>query len=102
MQAFRKLEASEARGEGVDRGLAAERANWIALLQNPHKGMESLALPGVEIRAEEREQTFSQLQQGAGLKTEQAQLEQVFAQIMDARKLPFPARLKADDCVQKQ
>src|SRR5436190_7442357 len=55
MQAFRKLEASEARGEGVDRGLAAERANWIALLQNPHKVMEALALPGVEIRAEERE-----------------------------------------------
>jgi hypothetical protein len=102
LQAFRKLEACEAHGEAIDRGLAAERANWIALLENPPKLMEALTLPGVKIPDDERERTLARLQKGDVLKTEQGQLEQVFAQLMDARKQAFPGRLKADECIQKQ
>jgi hypothetical protein len=102
IQAFRKLEACEAHGEGFDRGLTAERANWMALLEEPHKLMEALTLPGVKIPEEERERTLAQLQKGAALKTEQAQLEQAFAQLMDARKQSFPGRLKADECIQQE
>jgi hypothetical protein len=102
MNLFGKLEAFEARGEGVSRGLAAERAIWTALLANPPKLIEVLSLPGVKIAAEEREQTFARLQKGAELKTEKAQLDEIFTQLMDARKLPFPARLKADACIERQ
>jgi hypothetical protein len=102
IQAFRKLEACEAHGDGFDRGLAAERVNWIALLENPTKLMEALTVPGVTIPDEEREQTFARLQKGDALKTEQAQLEQVFTQFMDARNQSFPGRLKADECIQQQ
>ena len=101
-QAFAKLEARETRGEGFDRGLAGERANWTALLKDPHKLMEVLVVPGIKIPDEERDQLFARLQKGAELKTERAQLDRVFDQLMDARKQSFPARLKADAGIQRE
>jgi hypothetical protein len=102
MKSFKHMEELDARGEGFNRGLVAERAIWMALLDAPQKLLEALSLPGVDIPADDRERTFARLQKGGQLKTEQQTLEKTFEQLMDARKASFPARLKADDLIRQQ
>jgi hypothetical protein len=101
-QAFTKLESCEVRGESFARGFAAERCNWLVLLDDPHKLLEILSLPSVKIPADEREQLFARLLQGGELKVEKTQLEQAYTQLMDARHQSFPAKLKADELVQER
>jgi hypothetical protein len=102
MSAQKKMEEYEAQGEGVNRGLVAERATWMALLDTPQKLVEALSLPGVEIPTDERQRIFTHLQQGGKLKDEQTDLEQTFGRLIDARQAPFPAPLKADALIQEQ
>ncbi|MGH7969339.1 MAG: hypothetical protein ACREIC_11490, partial [Limisphaerales bacterium] len=45
LKAFQKLEDDEARGEGFNHGLAAERATWIALAGTPQKLLELVSAP---------------------------------------------------------
>jgi hypothetical protein len=99
MNAFRKSEAFEASGEGFNRALAAERAIWTALLNDPQKLIEALSVPGVTIPPPQREETFARLRKGTALKTEQTMLDQVFAEVMDVRKSSFPGRLNADESI---
>jgi hypothetical protein len=102
MNTFKKMEEYEARGEGSNRGLAGERATWIALLEEPSNLLEALSLPGVEIPADQREQTLARLNKGGPLKEQQQELDRIFDQLMRARKAPFPARLAADKVIQEQ
>src|SRR5262249_7745853 len=102
MTAFKKLEAKEACGQSFDRGLIAERANWTALLDDPHKLIQALSLPGVNIAPEEREDLFTRVKSGARLKSDQANLDRIFAEFMNARRGALPDRLKADDFIQRQ
>jgi hypothetical protein len=102
MKIFKNMEEYEAGGEGSNRGLAGERATWIALLGEPSKLLEALSLPGVEIRADQREQTLARLNKGGPLKEQQQELDRIFDQLMRARKAPFPARLAADKVIQEQ
>ncbi|HTL17343.1 MAG TPA: hypothetical protein VL793_08905, partial [Patescibacteria group bacterium] len=99
---FKRLERSETDGEGFNRGLVAERANWAALLSNPLKLVQAFNSPGVDLPPEQRERALNQIQQGDRLKTQQAQLDLVFAKLMESRKLPFPGRLNADEYIQRQ
>jgi hypothetical protein len=102
MNTFKKMEEYEAHGEGVNRGLAGERATWIALLDEPAKLLQALSTPGVEIPPDQREQTFARLNKGGPLREQQQQLNRIFGQLMTARKAPFPARLAADKMIQEQ
>jgi hypothetical protein len=102
MNVFKKLEDCEARGEGFDRGLVAERATWTALLEDPQKLMQALSIPGVNLAPEDREQVFARLNSGVKLTTEQVKLNRIFAQLMDARRVSFPDRLKADELIQHE
>ena len=96
---LQKMEDYEARGEGFTRGLAAEHATSMALLQTPQKLVQALTAPGVN--AEQRNQVAARLQQSGKLKEEQQYFEEAFQQLMTARKEAFPDRLKADDFVRR-
>lgn len=100
MNTLKKMEEFEAHGEGFNRGLAGERATWIALLEEPSKLRQALSMPGVEIPADQKEQTFAQLDKAGLLKEQQRELDRIFEQLMTARKAPFPARLAADKVIQ--
>jgi hypothetical protein len=100
MNAFKKMEEHEARGGGFNRGLAGERATWITLLDEPAKLRQALSMPGMEIPADVREQTFAQL--SSSLMEQQRSLDRIFEQLMTARKAPFPARLGADKVIQER
>ena len=102
MQAFKRMEVYEASGEGFQRGLVAERATWMALLAAPQKFSQALALPGVDIPATDRDRISARLEKGGKLKDEQAFLERTFEQLAAARQVPFPARLKADEVIEKR
>jgi hypothetical protein len=102
MNTFKKMEEYEAHGDGFNRGLAGERATWIALLEEPAKVRQTLSMPGVEIPADLREQTLAQLNKAGPLKEQQRDLDHIFEQLITTRKAPFPARLGADKVIQEQ
>jgi hypothetical protein len=102
MNTFKKMEEYEARGEGSNRGLAGERATWIALLDEPSKLLQAFSMPGLEIPADQREQTLARLNKGGPLREQQRDLDRTFERLMTARKASFPARLTADTVIQEQ
>jgi type II secretory pathway pseudopilin PulG len=102
LRILRKMQDYDARGEGFNRGLAAERATSMALLDAPQKLLQALAAPGVGISAGQRHQTVARLEQGANLKEEQQYFEKTFQKLMAARKEAFPDRLKADDLIRQR
>jgi hypothetical protein len=102
MNTLKKMEEYEARGEGLNRGLAGERAMWIALLDEPSMLLRALSMPGLEIPAGQREQTFARLNKGGPLREQQQDLDRIFERLMTARKASFPARLTADTIIQEQ
>jgi hypothetical protein len=102
MNTFKKMEEYEAHGEGFNRGLAGERATWIALLEEPSKLLQVLSMPGVEIPPDQQEQTFARLNKGGRLREQQQDLDRIFQQLMTARKAPLPGRLAADKIIQEQ
>jgi hypothetical protein len=99
-KAFQKLEESDARGEGFSRGLASERANWIALFGTPQKLLELVSAPGVmDMPAARRERLVARLQKSGNLKEELLGIESSFQQLLAARKARLPDRLKAVNAV---
>lgn len=101
-KAFQKMEAYDARGEGFNRAMAAERATWLAMLGTPQKLLEALTLPGADIPAEQRNQIAARLQKADNLKDEQQYFEKSFQQLMAIRKKAFPDRLKADNLIRQR
>jgi hypothetical protein len=102
MNTFKTMEEYEAHGEGFNRGLAGERATWLALLDEPAKLLHALSTPGLEIPPDQREETLARLKKGGPLKEQQQDLDRIFEQLMTARKAPFPTRLAADRMMQER
>jgi hypothetical protein len=101
-KALHKLEDTEARGEGFNRAMVAERATWMAMLGSPQKLTKMLNLPGVDISAEERSQIVARLDKGNYLNEERFHLETTFQQLLAARQAAFPDRLKTGDLIQQR
>ena len=101
-QALQKMEACDARGEGFNRALTAERLASLTLLETPQKLIQLLALPGVDILEAERNQIAERARQAGERAEEQHYLEESFRQLMTARQAAFPDRLKADALVRQR
>ena len=99
---FRKMEDYDARGEGFGRALAAERAISLTMLATPQKLLPAVSAPGLNIPADQRDQTMARLQKGDPLKEELEFLATSFRQLLAARKETFPDRLKTDDRIRQR
>jgi hypothetical protein len=100
--AFQRLEEYEARGEGFNRALAAERAISMSLLNQPRNLRQALAAAGNHVSAEQRAQILARLEAAKNLGEEQHYLQITFQQLLAARQVPFPERLKADTVLQER
>jgi hypothetical protein len=92
----------EARGDGFNRAMVAERASSMALLGTPSKLLQALTVAGGHVPAEQRNQIVARLQKAGDLAEEKQYCEEGFRQLMDARKEAFPDRLKADGLIRKR
>ena len=99
---LQRMEAYDARGEGFNRALAAERITVSAMLETPQKMLELLPAPGKDLSNEERSQIVARLQDARNLKAEQQYGEETFRQLMTIRQTDLPERLKAGDFIQQQ
>ncbi len=101
-KAFQKMEDYDARGEGFNRALAAERAISMTLLAKPQEILQVLTLGGMNISAAESNQMAAVVQKAGSLKEEQHYYEETFQQLMAARQELFPDRLKTEDLIRQR
>ena len=101
MRAFRRMETFESRGEGFNRGFAAEHTIWMTLLDTPEKLVQAMSVPGVDIQPDERDSTFAHLRTGGPLKQERIGVQQAFERAIAARSTLFPERLKTDVAIHR-
>src|SRR6185503_14441386 len=102
LKVFHQMEDYEARGEGFNRALTAERAISIALLRTPQKLAQMLKAPGASMPAEQRDPVLTRLQKGDTFERDQQYFEATFQELMTARKEAFPDRLKADGLIRQR
>src|SRR5258708_19257821 len=93
-KAFQKMQDYDARGEGFNRALAAERAISMTLLEKPQAILPVLTLGGMNISADESNQMVAGVRKGRSLKEEQQSYEKIFQQLMAARQELSPDRMK--------
>ena len=96
-----KMEEGEARGEGFSRSVIGERVMSMSLLGKPEKFLELLPALTVDLSPERRSQIAARLQRGK-LQAEERFYDQALLKLIQARKQPFPERLKTDDLVRQQ
>jgi hypothetical protein len=99
---FKEMEDYEARGEGFNRAIAAERVTWMTLLAAPPKFLEAVTGQGMDIPAAELNSIVARLQKARNLKGDAQYFETTFQQLMASRKAAFPVRLKADDLIRQR
>ena len=103
MTALHKMEDYDARGEGFNRALVAERVMMAALLATPQKLLEFLqGAPATDLPAEQRNQIAARLQAAKDLKEEQHYLDDTVRQLIAIRQSALPDRLKAVDLVRQR
>ena len=101
MKAFRRMETIESRGEGFNRGFAAEHTIWMTLLDAPEKLVQAMSVPGVDLAPDERDSTFAHLRSDGPLKKEHVAVQNAFGLTMVARSASFPDRLKTDAVIHR-
>ncbi len=99
--AFQKIEAYDARGDGFNRAIASERVMSLAILERPEKLQQRLVArePGLRVPEEQRKQLIAYLEKAPDLKEERRYYEETFQQLMAARTTAFPERLKNGELV---
>ena len=102
LDVLQKMEECDARGDGFNRGLAAERATSIAILGAPQKLSQALTVAGGHVSPEQREQILARIQKSDKFPEDQNYLDQTFQLLLATRKDAFPERLKADDLVRQR
>lgn len=96
-----KMEEDEARGEGFSRSVIGERVMTMSLLGKPEKFLELLPALTADISPQRRSQIAARLQSGK-LQAEERFYDQALLKLIQARRQPFPERLKTDDLVRQQ
>lgn len=100
-RAFQHIEAVDARGDGFNRGLVAQRLASAALLRTPEKLLQFVAAPGMDVPADQRDRMVARLQKAGKLTEEERFFEATFEQLLAARKEPLPARLNVESFIQQ-
>ena len=95
-QALHRMEEFDARGEGFNRALAAERANCLALLTDPDKLLLALSIPGGTSTKAAVSQLAHRLEKQPTLELEAQFFKQAVRRILAARDREFPERLQSD------
>src|SRR5947207_10939223 len=96
------MDEFDARGDGFNRALVAERLTSVAVLATPQKLLEFLPLAGTDLSDETRNRVMARVQKAKTLKDEQAYYEETFQQLMSIRKMPLPDRLKAGEFIRQR
>ena len=91
-----RMEEFDARGEGFNRALAAERANGLALLADPDKLLQALNIPGGTSTKAAQAQLAHRLEKQPTLELEAQFFKQAVRRILVARDREFPERLQSD------
>ena len=95
------MEDFDTRGEGFNRGVIAERAITMSLLEKPEKFLELLPILTVDVPAERRERMAARLQKGK-LQAEKRFFEQAWEELIRLRRQPFPQRFNADEMIRRK
>jgi len=95
-QVLHRMEELDARGEGFNRALAAERANGLALLAAPDKLLQVLSLPGGTSTKAAQAQLAQRLEKEPTLELEIQFFKKAVRRILAARDREFPERMQSD------